>query len=113
MGNAICHWEIMGQSGLSAFYTKVFDWKVESMMPGYDMVSHGDDVPLGGGLAGSDEGQTGICVYFAVDSLEETLAAAEAAGGKTVQGKTAIPGHGHFALFSDPDGNVIGIHTEH
>ncbi len=36
-----------------------------------------------------------------------------AAGGEVVLDKMALPdGMGHIAQFADPDGNIIGIHTE-
>ncbi len=32
-----------------------------------------------------------------------------AAGGKAIQGKTEIPGEGHYGIFEDPSGNRVGL----
>jgi predicted enzyme related to lactoylglutathione lyase len=51
-----------------------------------------------------------LSVYFEVADIEETLEKVQAAGGKTVVPKTAIPGAGHFAMFSDADGITAGLY---
>jgi uncharacterized protein len=43
--------------------------------------------------------------------VEESLPPAEL-GGKTIVEPTEIPGVGQFAMFSDPDGNVVGVLRE-
>jgi predicted enzyme related to lactoylglutathione lyase len=72
-----------------------------------------------------------ITVYFAVDNLDQTVKALEAAGGKLVVNSTPMPlsgkpeavkafsaahgaqatssGAGHFATMQDPDGNYLGL----
>jgi predicted enzyme related to lactoylglutathione lyase len=44
-----------------------------------------------------------------VPSVDEYIATIEAAGGKVVMPKTAIPGVGHFAYCADTEGIVFGI----
>jgi hypothetical protein len=46
---------------------------------------------------------------IAVDSLPETLARVDAAGGKTVHGPNEIPGVGLHAYCADPEGNLFGL----
>jgi predicted enzyme related to lactoylglutathione lyase len=48
-------------------------------------------------------------VYFKVDDIVKTLAASTKHGGKVLVPKTPIPGVGHFAMFTDPEGIVLGI----
>jgi hypothetical protein len=48
-------------------------------------------------------------VYILVDNIEEALGKIEKAGGKTVMPRQEVPGEGWFALFSDLDGNVLGL----
>ena len=55
-----------------------------------------------------------LTVYVAVDDLRAMLDRAARLGAKTVVEPTTIPGIGQFAMFSDPDGNVIGLlHEQH
>jgi predicted enzyme related to lactoylglutathione lyase len=59
--------------------------------------------------------ENGVIVSFYVpDSLDETLLRIEKNGGKTVQPKTKIEaeGMGYFAIFTDPEGNRIGLHEK-
>ncbi len=53
----------------------------------------------------------GIVFYVAVEDIPKTLKKAEKLGAETVKEKTEIPGMGWFGLFSDPDGNIIGVFT--
>lgn len=111
MANSICHWEIIGSEGNKDFYSKIFDWQFQNMFPGYDYVAPPDGFPVGGGV-GSPSGQApGVYLYFHVDSIEDTLAKAEAAGATVVMPKEEIPNVGFIAMFRDLDGNIIGIHT--
>ena len=49
---------------------------------------------------------------MAVDDLEKYLARAEELGGRRVMGPMSIEGTGAFAMFADPDGNVLGLFAE-
>ncbi len=53
----------------------------------------------------------GTLVYFSVADIEETLAKANANGGKTLTPKTDIGEHGFFAHFEDCEGNRVGLHS--
>jgi predicted enzyme related to lactoylglutathione lyase len=43
-----------------------------------------------------------------VNSMDDTIAAIIAAGGKLVQPKTPVPGIGWLIYFEDTEGNVLG-----
>lgn len=43
----------------------------------------------------------------AVDDVDETVRRVEEAGGKTLMKKTAIPGVGWIAKFTDTEGNLF------
>ena len=45
-----------------------------------------------------------------MDSIEETLEKATANGGTVVMGKTDISETSWWAIFTDPDGNNIGLY---
>lgn len=94
-----------------SFYGELFGWKIEDT-PGYD------DYPMwrapnqisGGALALREEGFTQPRSVIEVDSIDETLAKAVAAGGTVVMERSPITESSWWALFTDPDGNVIGLY---
>ena len=47
--------------------------------------------------------------YVGVDDPQAALHRVESLGGTTVLPVTQIPGVGTFAMFSDPDGNLVGV----
>ena len=50
----------------------------------------------------------GFEATLAVDDIGATIAAIEAAGGRTVTPQIYIEGVGKLVYFADPDGNVFG-----
>ena len=112
MPNPLCHFELMTDDAArcKAFYGAVFDWKFDDeAMPGYTIVNTGQD-PNGGVFARpKDTPHPCMNVYFKVEDIAKTLAAAAGHGGKVLVPKTPIPGVGHFAMFTDPEGIVIGV----
>ena len=48
-------------------------------------------------------------IYVGVSSVEQALKKAQAAGGKVVTARTAIPGMGAYARVTDTEGNVLGL----
>ena len=112
MPNPLCHFELMTDDAArcKAFYASVFDWKFDdAAMPGYTIVHTGQDP--GGGLFAKPKETPHACmnVYFTVSDIEKTLAKATKLGGKVLVPNTPIPSVGHFAMFADPEGIVIGI----
>ena len=47
--------------------------------------------------------------YVMTDDLQSTLDSAEQLGGKTVLPPTDVPGGPSIAMFTDPQGNAIGL----
>lgn len=58
--------------------------------------------------------KNGVLVSLNVDNIEQTLERINANGGKTIRPKTKIEaeGMGYFALFSDSEGNTIGLYAD-
>lgn len=112
MPNTLCHFEFMtGDAARSkAFYANVFGWHYDdTSMPGYTLIDAGHE-PTGGMFAKPAEVPAPcINVYFKVESIDHTLETAAKNGGKVLVPKSPIPGVGHFAMFTDPDGISIGI----
>lgn len=55
----------------------------------------------------------GILIHFPVEDLEATLKLVCANGGRTVRPKTKIEAKdmGYFAVFSDSEGNTVGLYA--
>lgn len=95
----------------TAFYSRLFGWHIEAP-PGfedYPMWKAPNDIS-GGALASRGDGFTQPRSVVEVDSIEETLQQVSAAGGTVIQGKEAISDTSWWALFADPDGNVLGLY---
>ncbi len=92
------------------FYHDVFDWKM-------NYVAEADYMQFetGGGINGAfyhspdHAGGQGVVVYIQVEDIEGTLEWINKEGGKTLVPRTVVEKMGSFALFRDPDGNVLGI----
>jgi uncharacterized protein len=96
------------------FYADMFGWKVaaDPAMGGYGLVDTGAGADaIGGGIGPSSEsGDSGVKIYVRVEDLDAALARAERLGGKRLVPPTDLPGdYGKFAIFTDPDGNQVGL----
>lgn len=63
---------------------------------------------------GFNPSQEGVLVSLQVDNMEETISRIESAGGKIVRKKTKIEadGRGYFSIFTDSEGNNIGLYSD-
>ncbi|HEU5109609.1 MAG TPA: VOC family protein [Micromonosporaceae bacterium] len=112
MTHPVVHWEIGGRDAerLRAFYADLFGWRIDAGDPEYGLVETGDG--LGGGILRTPEQVPPyVTVYVQVPDLEIALRRAAELGGKQVKGPTPIADVGEFALFEDPEGNLIGLLT--
>lgn len=93
------------------FYSTLFGWQIAAP-PGFE------DYPMwqapnqisGGGLAPRSEGFDQPRSYVEVDSIEDTLALVASNGGRTVMEKSPISETSWWAIFEDPEGNVVGLY---
>jgi predicted enzyme related to lactoylglutathione lyase len=89
------------------FYQKMFGWPVQVLDESYALIG---DEPVGGiGQAGPGSPYTGIVVYFPVDDVDTALDRAVELGGTRTLEPQSIPGRGRIAVFTDPDGNPVGL----
>ena len=112
MGQPIVHFEIIGadHKRSHAFYRDVFGWKIGDptgpQMGFYGLVD-GESSGLAGGIG---EGDPRTTIYVQVPDLQATLDKATSRGAKVLMPPTEIPGVDvTLAMFSDPDGNVMGL----
>lgn len=114
MGSPIVHFEIMGKDGkkLQTFYGKLFDWDIDANNPmQYGLVKASKGVKgIDGGVGTTEKGQPNyVTVYAEVDDTDAYLKKAQKLGGKVIVPTTVIPNMVTFALFSDPEGNMVGL----
>jgi len=112
MGNKIVHIEFPAgdPAGAGEFYKQHFGWELTPMGEGYTLFDPGDG-GVGGGFS-KPEGPSPnwVVCYIQVDDIEVKLAELVAAGGEQLLAKTEIGGgHGFYALFKDPQGNIAGL----
>ena len=116
MGNPVVWFEVMGKDGpkLRSFYGDLFGWSyddVEGMDYGMVQGASADNMPsIPGGIGTAPEGAPNYqTFYVGVDDIPAALDKAESLGGTTMVGPMDLPMGGKIAIFSDPEGNMIGL----
>ncbi|MEX2161655.1 MAG: VOC family protein [Anaerolineales bacterium] len=97
----------------SKFYADLFGWKI-TPVPDFNYAMFDAGEGPGGGFPSVDGNLNKIdrlVVYVQTEDIEGDLKKIVSLGGKTVLGKTEIPGQGWFAVFSDPEGNTLALYT--
>lgn len=94
----------------TSFYSGLFGWQIAEVpgFEGYPMWQAPNQIS-GGGLGLREEGFTHTRSYVEVDSIDDTVAKAEASGGRLVREKSEITPTSWWAVIADPDGNEIGL----
>lgn len=119
MDNPVVHFEVVGKDAqaLQSFYKDAFDWQMELAVPsapqesGYYAMAHpGGEGGINGGIGQAMDGSAGhVTFYVAVPDLEAALSKIEGLGGNTVMGPTDVPEGPTIAMFSDPEGHIVGL----
>jgi predicted enzyme related to lactoylglutathione lyase len=93
------------------FYSSLFGWQIAEV-PGYEgyPMWQAPNKISGGGLAPREDGFTQPRSYVEVDSIDETVATATAAGATVLMEKSPISESSWWAVIADPDGNAIGLY---
>lgn len=114
MGNPVGRFEIAATDlkSLRAFYTGLFEWEAApSENPiRYSVLETGEGIS--GFIFKADSGlPTFVTFYVDVDDVEKYLRKAEELGGTVYVPATPspIPGEKVFAVFGDPEGNIVGL----
>ena len=98
------------------FYENVLGWQFTPWgPPGFFLIKTGteEDPGVQGALQGRREIVAGKPMFgfectIGVASIDETIAAVEANGGRVVMPKFTIPTVGTLIFFEDTEGNVVG-----
>lgn len=95
------------------FYKNLFDWNIDySFGSDYAIFNTGEGQLTSGGLDRKDKITPGkIIIYILVNDIDAMLEKAVKLGAKKAKEKTEIPNVGWFGLFTDLDGNTIGLFT--
>ena len=113
MGRPVVHFEINAKDSkkLGSFYSELFEWKIDTNNPmGYGLVDTGSEGGIGGGIGQSNSNAPAyLSLYVQVNDLQAYLDRAEKLGGRTIVPPTEIPNTVTFAMFQDPEGNMIGL----
>ncbi len=118
----VVHFEIpvSDMDAARRFYGDVFGWETAELGMGAAYIG-ATTTPVGpdfqptspGGINGAlmprPDDAPGPVLVMEVDSIEDSLAKAEAAGGEIVRPKTEVPGMGWYAYIGDTQGNVVGV----
>lgn len=122
MHKTIAYFEIYGDnpSKLAGFYEGLFGWKIERA-PGPNEYWRVNTVPtdaqgrptapgVNGGLMKRPSPEVRNWLnYVAVESVDDTVAQAQQAGGTVLKPKSPVPGMGWFAVLFDPEKNVFAL----
>jgi uncharacterized protein len=117
MGQPVAYFEIASPDAERArkFYTEMFGWTADADpdLGGYALVNtNAGDGAIGGGIGSTSEPGEGpsIKIYVRVDDLDACLDRVERLGGKRLVPPFDLPeGAGRIAVFTDPDGNQVGL----
>ncbi len=108
--NTFCHveWYALDFERVQKFYGEVFGWTFTPMGEDYLLFHTPNSVDGGFSIADSVAPKQGAIVYIMVDSLEAYIEKIDALGGKTSP-IHPIPEMGRITLFTDLEGNELGL----
>ena len=121
MGQPVVHFEILGKDAdkTQSYYSELFGWNIEPLPfenpTQYGLIEreeniNGDGIGIGGGVGEAPNGYGGhVTFYVEVPDVEAALAKAESLGGSRTMGPDQVPGGPVIGLFTDPDGNTVGV----
>lgn len=93
------------------FYNDLFGWTYQPNNERYTLFNDGG---IGGGFSLDSKPllENGILLFIQVADLKTKLKQIEGAGGTIVLHKTPIGGPGFYAVFTDPQGNRMGLYSK-
>ena len=112
MGNAVVHFEIgaADDGPLVAFYGELFGWGLQGLPGGgYTLIDTRGGGGINGGIGRSRSGEPWSAFYVETADLQATLDTANSLGGTTVMPVTDFGAAVTIAMFSDPDGLLVGL----
>ncbi len=112
MAYPVTHFEINAQDAPATqkFYSELFGWGIDANNPdNYGIIdTKNEGTGINGGIGASQQGKSWVTFYVECDDPAATLAKAERLGGRRVM-EPMQSMNVTYALFADPEGNVIGL----
>lgn len=112
MAYPVTHFEINAQDAPATqkFYRDLFGWGIDTNNPdNYGMIdTRNEGTGINGGIGASQQGRSWVTFYVECDDPAATLAKVERLGGRRVM-EPMESMNTVYALFADPEGNVIGL----
>jgi predicted enzyme related to lactoylglutathione lyase len=117
----VVHFEIIGSDpqALRAYYAQLFGWQYDTVGVVAEQVSDPNDygfiapaeagVGIPGGVGGGPAHRPRAMFYVGVADVEAALQQAESLGGHRVFGPVGSPDGPTVGMFTDPEGNLIGV----
>ena len=114
MANPFVHVELNTPDAAKAkaFYGQLFDWKLNDMPMGNDVVYTTIDPSGGTGGGLMQQLQPGPSIWLAYVNVDDVKAATEKArqlGAQVKRDVTEVPGMGWFSIIADPTGATLGL----
>ena len=103
------------------FYEKVFNVKLSAMDCGHEKMAFfpEENGECPGAISWSSEisflpSQNGVLISLRIPDMETAIVSIEKNGGKTLIPKSKIEaeGRGYFAVFTDCEGNRVGLYSD-
>src|SRR5688572_18806677 len=98
-----------------SFYAKIFKWDIQVVEENSYAFFRIGNTNTGGALNASLSPaleNTGLQVVIDVNDIDQKILEIQEEGGLIVKPKTAIPGHGFYASFMDPNNNHLQLHSK-
>jgi predicted enzyme related to lactoylglutathione lyase len=112
MANPFVHVELMTTdvAKAKAFYTELFDWKLEDV-PGMDYTLIDVGEGTGGGIMKTmqPDSPSSWTAYVAVNDANAATEKARSLGATICKEVTEIPGVGWFSVITDPTGATLAL----
>ena len=112
MAYPVTHFEINAQDAPATqkFSRELFGWGIDTNNPdNYGMIdTTNEGTGINGGIGASQQGKSWVTFYVECDDPAATLAKVERLGGRRVM-EPMESMNVVYALFADPEGNVIGL----
>ena len=114
-----------GARAARRFYQDAFGWKTDPVVTDYNTAASGGRRVVRGGAAAAsllgrapgaaadplDDRARDAAFYVEVPDVGQALHLVEALGGCRVLGPRRVPGKPEYALFTDPQGTLVGLFT--
>jgi hypothetical protein len=95
------------------FFNKVFGWEFKPFGNGYMLFNNHKGIMVGiRQVHKVNSGDTTV-FHINVTDIDSTLNIIKSNGGSIFKEKSIIPAMGWYALFKDPQGNIIGLYQKH